>query len=76
MTINEAMAALVNELVEGDVPDPLAQRFRLDFVWADLARLAGEPLPRAVAVLAEELPVRLGPAALDTPHRAARRASA
>ena len=49
MTINDAMVALVAELAEGEVPDALAQRFCLSSVWADLARLAGEPLPAAVA---------------------------
>lgn len=66
MTINAAMALLVAELAEGEVPAPLAQRFTLATVWADLARLAGEPLPAPVtAVVAaaldatcEPLPVR------------------
>lgn len=56
MTINHAMNLLIAELVEGDVPAPLSQAFTLAAVWSDLARLAGEPLPRAVAVLAD-LPV-------------------
>ena len=51
MTINDLMAALVAELAEGEVPTPLAQRFTLATVWADLARLAGEPLPAAVAAV-------------------------
>ena len=42
MTINEAMATLVAELAEGEVPAPLSARFTLAAVWADLARLAGE----------------------------------
>ena len=67
MSINRAMGLLVAELAEGDVPAPLSQAFTLAAVWTDLCRLAGEPLPRAVAVLAD-LPVTLGPAA-----RAARR---
>jgi hypothetical protein len=54
MTINQAMPALVAELEEGDVPDPLSQQFRLSFVWADLARLAGEPIPAQVAALLDE----------------------
>ena len=53
MTINDAMAALVAELAEGEVPAPLAQRFTLATVWADLARLAGEPLPAAVAAVVD-----------------------
>jgi hypothetical protein len=54
MTINQALAALVAELAEGDVPDPLHQSFRLAFVWADLARLAGEPLPGHIARALDE----------------------
>ncbi len=51
MTINDLMAALVAELAEGEVPAPLTQSFTLASVWADLARLAGEPLPVAVAAV-------------------------
>ncbi len=51
MTITDALAALVAELAEGGVPDPLAQRFTLAFVWADLARIAGEILPPEVAAV-------------------------
>ena len=51
MTINVAMAALVAELAEAEVPAPLSARFTLAAVWADLARLAGEPLPAAVAAV-------------------------
>ena len=49
MTINQLMAALVAELAEGGVPDPLDQRFRLAFVFDDLCRIAGEALPAEVA---------------------------
>jgi hypothetical protein len=45
MTINDALYALLAELEEGEVPDPLRQRFLLHNLWADLARLAGEDLP-------------------------------
>jgi len=38
MTINEAIALLVEELLEGEVPAPLSTRFTLANVWADLAR--------------------------------------
>jgi hypothetical protein len=67
MTINLALTALVAELAEGDVPDPLSQRFRLAFVWADLARLAGEPLPAHVAAALDE-PTLAAPAHRET-HR-------
>jgi len=51
MTINETLRALVAEMTAGDVPDPLAQPVTLALVWADLCRLAGEPLPAEVAAL-------------------------
>jgi hypothetical protein len=66
MTINEIMAALVAELEEGEIPNPLAERFTLANVWADLARLAGEALPaEALAIVGPVLdavyePVRRG----------------
>ncbi len=47
MTINDAMAALVAELTDDEIPQPLSQRFVLANVWADLARIAGEELPPA-----------------------------
>ncbi len=49
MTVNELMTALIDELAAGDVPDVLAQPLTLAAVWDDLARLAGEELPRWVA---------------------------
>jgi hypothetical protein len=48
MSINGLMTQLVDDLHEGGVPDPLAQRFTLAMVWDDLCRLAGETPPRAV----------------------------
>jgi hypothetical protein len=54
MPINALMAALVAELEEGEIPNPLAERFTLANVWADLARLAGEELPAPVAALVDE----------------------
>ena len=58
MTINEAMALLVEELTEGEIPQPLSTRFTLATVWADLARLAGEELPaEALAVVGRALDV-------------------
>ena len=49
MTIADAPAALVAELAENDIPDPLAESFTLATVAADLARIAGEPVPPEVA---------------------------
>ncbi len=43
--VSELCGRLLAELVAGDVPQPLVQRFTLAFLWADLCRLAGEPLP-------------------------------
>lgn len=58
-TINDTLRALVAEMAAGDVPDPLAQPLTLALVWADLARLAGEPLPPEVAaMIAAPVPLR------------------
>lgn len=46
--VGELCARLLAELVAGDVSQPLAQRFTLAFIWSDLCRLAGEPLPPGV----------------------------
>jgi hypothetical protein len=54
VTIADALAALVAELREGDVPDPLNQRFKLAFVYADLCRLAGELVPAEVSRALDE----------------------
>jgi hypothetical protein len=51
VSIADLMAALVAELEEGEVPDPLGQEFTLALVWHDLARLAGEPTPPEVAAV-------------------------
>ena len=51
MTITEALAALVAELEEGDIPDPLRESFTLALVWHDMACIAGEPVPAAVAAI-------------------------
>jgi hypothetical protein len=62
MTINEAMAQLVAELTEGEIPMPLAQSFTLANVWCDLARLAGEALPaEALAVVGRALDATIEP---------------
>jgi len=49
----DQVAALVAELEEGELPAPLTQQFTLATVWQDLARLAGEPLPVAVAAVVD-----------------------
>jgi len=64
MTIADALAALVAELEEGDVPEPLRESFTLALVWHDLARIAGEPVPAAVAAILD------GPAVHTPPARA------
>jgi hypothetical protein len=62
MTLNDLMAALVAELEEGEVPQPLVQSFTLAAVWQDLARLAGEELPAdALAVVGRALDVTIEP---------------
>lgn len=50
-TLTALMAALVAELEAEDIPAPLHQDFCLATVYADLARLAGEPVPPEVAAI-------------------------
>jgi len=70
MTINDAMAALVAELEAEEVLQPLAQRFVLGSIWADLARLAGEDLPAvAVAVVGDTLDTICEPLPLRGSYR-------
>ena len=54
MTITQYLQQLVDELSEGDVPYPLAQSFTLATTFADLCRLAGEPVPPDVAAVLDE----------------------
>ena len=54
MTINDLLTLLCEEMAEEDVPDVLHQPLTLAALWADLARLAGEPLPRWVAAAVAE----------------------
>jgi hypothetical protein len=62
MTINALMAALVAELEAEEVVTPLAQRFTLANIWADLARIAGEELPAAaLAIVGPALDVAYEP---------------
>ncbi len=60
MSVNALLLALVAELRAEDVPDPLNERFTLAAIWADLARLAGEPLPADVAAVLDA-PLDLAP---------------
>ena len=72
MSLNDLMAFLVAELADGDVPDPLTQRFTLAHTWADLARLAGEPIPSEVESLLDgrdTIPIQLGRARAARPAR-------
>lgn len=55
MSVNRLLSELLAELEAGDVPDPCGQSFTLAALWADLARLAGEAPPAAVAAVAGEL---------------------
>ena len=50
-SVNVLMAALVVELIEHDIPHPLTQELAVFALWSDLARLAGEAIPPAVAAL-------------------------
>lgn len=62
MTINALMAALVAELEDGEIPQPLSTRFTLANIWSDLARLAGEALPaEALAVVGRALDATIEP---------------
>ena len=54
MTINDLLTLLCEEMAAEDVPDVLAQPVTLAALWDDLARLAGEPLPRWVAAAVAE----------------------
>ena len=51
MTVNELLETLAGELAADGVPAPLGQSFTLASVWADLATIAGEDVPAAVAAL-------------------------
>jgi len=53
VTMNEALTMLLDELTEGEVPMPLAQRFTLANLWTDLARIAAEDVPAEVLAVIE-----------------------
>ena len=45
MSVNDVMAALCDELAEGDVAEPLGESFTLALLWLDQCRISGETLP-------------------------------
>lgn len=49
--VTQLCGRLLAELIAGDVPDPLSQRYSLGLLWVDLCRLAGEAPPDHVAIL-------------------------
>jgi hypothetical protein len=49
-SLNAVMSALYEELA-AEIPDVLTQEFSFAALWADLARVAGEPVPRDVAAV-------------------------
>jgi hypothetical protein len=51
MRINDLLAALCDELAEGDVAEPLGASCTLALVWLDLCRLAGEEPPAFLLAL-------------------------
>ena len=52
-SLNVLMAALLVELIENDIPEPLTQELSLFALWNDLARLSGEEPPAHVAALVD-----------------------
>ncbi len=70
MSINATLLALVEELTNDGIADPLGECFTLAHLWADLARLAAEPLPADVAALLDgPRPIRPILAAPKPTHR-------
>ncbi len=59
MPITAALTALYAELAE-EIPDVLTETFTFAGLWADLARLADEPLPADVAAVLDA-PLDLAP---------------
>ncbi len=57
MSVNDLMAALCDELAEGDVAEPLGESFTLALVWLDLCRLAGEEPPAFLVALIDGRPL-------------------
>jgi len=57
--VTAALTALYAELAE-EIPDVLTESFTFAALWADLARIAGEPLPGDVAAVLDA-PLDLAP---------------
>ena len=70
LPVTAALTALLHELAE-EIPDALSTPFTFATLWADLARLVGEPLPADVATVLDA-PVPLAP---PVPAAAIRRGS-
>ncbi len=60
--VTAALTALYAELAE-EIPDVLTESFTFAGLWADLCRIAGEPVPRDVAAVLDA-PMPLPPPAL------------
>jgi len=60
--INDLLLALLAELGDEDVPDPLAQPLTLGAVWLDFCRLSGEESPAILAALTADAPAPAAPA--------------
>jgi len=54
MTINDAMTLLLAELAADGIPDVLTETFTFAAMWNDLCRIAGEPVPRDVAIVLDQ----------------------
>ncbi len=63
--VTAALTALYAELAE-EIPAVLTETFTFAGLWADLARIAGEPLPRDVAAVLAA-PLDLVPVAVPLP---------
>jgi len=57
--VTAALTALLEELA-AEIPDVLTETFTFAGLWADLARIAGEPVPRDVAAVLDA-PLDLAP---------------
>ena len=54
MSINEALEQFCRDLAAGGMPHPLDQPVTLGLLWYDLATIAGEDPPAAVAALVDQ----------------------
>ncbi len=57
--VTAALTTLLHELAE-EIPNVLTETFTFAGLWADLARIAGEPLPADVAAVLDA-PLDLAP---------------